>query len=250
MRRVNLLLIVLVLLFLGGCATAPQPEVRLSSQYWESSSKTVGLFVAPIGEPQLYMEGDVRLLDYAINAAVMSPVTGHFGKLDLSDFEALRDEIAAHFRDQGVQVVLVDEIQRDGLSDFADPNKEDADYFARKDYTKLADKYGIDQLLLIETQRVGVARPYQGFLPMGEPRAVFELQGQLIDMRDNRLLWYADVQHQQFASGSWDEPPAYPGLTNGFYAALEAAKQHVREHLQHNVEPKAQLDTAAAEKAL
>ena len=225
-----------VLLF-TGCATTPQPAVPLVDTYWEVLNQTVGVYVQLVEKPEFYMEGDVRLLDFAVNAAAMGSLKKHVEGLDVSDYESLREEIYKKFLEQGKSVTLLNDVQKIAdLPAFEDPNKEDTIYYSAKDFTALKKKYKIDQLLVIMPKRVGVVRPYYGFIPIGDPRAVFEVHGELVDLETNQLLWYADVLRANYSSGKWDEPPAYPGLTNSFYTALEAAKQEVLTHLHNKVE--------------
>ncbi|MGD2119166.1 MAG: hypothetical protein PVG66_12455 [Chromatiales bacterium] len=243
MKGLKFTIVLFALLLLVGCASVPQPPVPLTNDYWEKNDPQLGIYVKPLEKPQFYMEGDVRLLDYAVNAAVMSPVTSHFESLEVTDYDVLREDIKQYFSDQGKQVkLLVDDLKISDLSNYSDPDKEDTVYFAKKDYTGLKKKYGIDHLLVVIPERVGLARPYQGFIPMGEPRAIFEVKGELVDLETNQLLWYAEISRDNFSSGVWDEPPTYPGLTNGFYAALEAIKQDVLNHLQKKAEKQAKLD--------
>ncbi len=244
MDRLKVFVLLLGVLLLGGCASTPQPAVPLVDAYWEDTDHKLGVYVQSAEKPSLYMEGDVRLLDYAINAAAMAPVKKHFEGLEVSDYEKLSDEIIKELSEQAKHVQLLRDDQNiEGLPAFEDPNKEDAIYFSENDYSAFKKKYGIDQLLVIVPKRVGLARPYHGFIPMGDPRAVFEVHGELVDLDTNQLLWYADVMRANFSSGEWDEPPSYPGLTNGFYAALEAVKQEVLTHLKRKPEIPADQDS-------
>lgn len=231
------------MLSLIGCASTPLPPISLNSSYWEQHDQRLGIYVASAEKPQLYMEGDVRLLDYAIIKAVMSTVSSHFEGLDISDYEKLRDELNGRFSQEGRSVQLIAEnLEIDALPAFTDPDDADTIYFAKSDYSEFKDKLGVDQLLIIIPRRVGLARPYHGFLPLGDPRAIFEVHGELVDLHTNRLLWNADIKQANFSSGAWDEPPTYPGLTNAFYAALEAARQQVLSDLHRKNEKQAKLD--------
>ena len=228
---------IFIVLLLAGCATTPQPEISLANNYWDNPDQNVGVYVGLAKIPQFYMEGDVRLLDYAINAGVMSALTNHLEKLDISDYSILRDEIADILSDQGKSVkLLIENNLTDDFPSFEDRNKEDTIYYAIKDYTELKKKLGIDQLLIIKPSRIGIARAYYGFMPMGDPRAVFEVHGELVDLQTNQLLWYANVKHEKYSSGNWDEPPSYPGLTNSFYSALEETKRELLSHFIRNSE--------------
>jgi len=243
MRSLKIIIVMLNIMLLVGCAGVPQPPVPLLDTYWEKQNQKLGVYIQQLEKPEFYMEGDVRLLDYAINAAVMSSATSHFEGLDVSDYDVLRGDINRHFLLQGSDVeLLMDDLKINDLAEYEDPNKEDTIYFAKKDYTAFKKKYGIDHLLVVYPKRVGLARPYQGFIPMGDPRAIFEVHGELVDLNNNQLLWYADVLHANFSSGEWDEPPTFPGLTNGFYAALEAVKKDVLTRLQKKAVKQAKLD--------
>jgi len=233
MKVLKLYVLLSGMFLLAGCATTQQPSVPLKSDFWSDSNHQVGVYVKSIDKPELYMEGDVRLLDYAINAAAMSTVTEHFESLDVSDYETLRSDIYKRLVEEGMHaVVLRDEMTIDDMPGFEDPDKDDTVYYAEKDYSAFKKKYGIDKLIVVVPKRVGLARPYYGFVPTGDPRAVFELHGELIDLGTNQLIWYTDVSEENYASGAWDEPPKYPGLTDRFYASLEKAKQDVMNHLQ------------------
>lgn len=244
MRFFKITLALLAVSMLASCAIAPQKPVVINNTYWDQQNQRVGVYVQPIEAPQFYTEGDVRLLDYAVISMAMATVKEHFAQLDTSDYELLRDDISSYFSQAGKMVKLISEdIKIDNLPSFNDPNSNDETYFASKDYSKLKEKLDVDQLLLIKARRVGLARPYASFVPMGDPRAIFELEGELVDLSNNQLLWYSTITSVGFSSGEWDEPPAYPGLTNAFYASLESVKQKVMAHFQRNLDKQAKVST-------
>ncbi|MCU7842227.1 MAG: hypothetical protein KZQ93_00145 [Candidatus Thiodiazotropha sp. (ex Monitilora ramsayi)] len=243
MRFLQIPITLLAILLLAGCATTPQSPVSMKETYWEQQNQRLGIFFQPTQTPQLHTEGDVRLLDYAIISAAMSSVKSHFADLDMSDYELLSDDINKHFSQGGKAVkVISDDLKVDDLPSFSDPNTKDKIYFSRKDYSNLKKKLEIDQLLIIKTKRVGLARPYAGFVPMGDPRAIFEIEGELVDLNNNQLIWYQTITRANFSTGNWDEPPTFPGLTNAFYASLEAVKQEVMTHFERGMDKQAKLD--------
>lgn len=243
MQKIKVVLALLLTGFLFGCATVPQPPVALDKSYWNSNKPNLGVYVQNADVPQFYMEGDVRLLDFVVIKAVMAPASNHFEKLDLADFDVLRTDIKTRFEKESIEVKLLSEdLKMDDLPDYSDPDDKDQVYFARKDYSKIRDKHAIDHLLIIEPKRVGLARPYHAFMPLGDPRAIFEVRGQLVDLHSNKLIWYADISRSGYSSGEWDEPPVFPGLTNAFYVALEGVKEDVMEHLMEENITQAKLD--------
>jgi len=233
MNTLRAYIVVASVILISGCVTAPQVPVSLSDTYWEKTGKKLGLIIGPIEKPGLYMEGDVRLLDYAINAGAMSSVTSHFESLDTSDYEKINKEVRDIFTARGMLVVNFPKEEKiNDLPDFTDPNEKDTVYFSRKDYMGYKEKYGVENVLSITPVRIGVARPYHGFIPTGNPRAVFELKVEMVDLATNGLLWYSNIDTANHSTGNWDEPPAYPGLTNAFYASMATAKQTIINELE------------------
>jgi hypothetical protein len=244
MRYLQIPLALVAVLFFAGCAIAPQKPVAITDTYWEQQDQRIGVYVQPIEAPQLYLEGDVRLLDYAVISAVMSSVKSHFSGLDTTDYEFLREDINNHFSQEGKLVKLISEdITLEDLPSFNDPNAKDELHFSRTDYSQLKNKLEVDQLLIIKAKRVGLARPYASIMPMADPRAIFEIEGELVDLSNNQLLWYSTISHANFSTGDWDEPPTYPGLTNAFYTTLEAAKQEVMTHFQRKAQTQAKISS-------
>ncbi len=75
---------------------------------------------------------------------------------------------------------------------------------------------------------------YGGLLPLEPPRAVFDLHGELVDLRSNRLLWNASISKFNSPEGEWDEPPTFPALTNSFFLSIEEAKKEILDTLSGN----------------
>lgn len=232
MKIIARIAVILSVLLAVGCTTF-QPAVNFDDQFWQTDRKTVGILYTPPEEAGFYMEGDVRLLDYAINAAANSKLSAHAKSLDISDFHLIVDEVTLALQNEGFTVKLVNEdIDTGKLKKFVDPDKEDTTYFASKDYTPMADSQNVDYLLLLRTKRVGFARPYQGFIPLEDPRSVFEVHGEVVDLSSNQLIWYKDIDESSISNGTWNEPPTFPGLTNGFYIALESARQRIIQEMK------------------
>jgi len=227
----------LCLIFLSvGCATV-QPPVSMGSEFYESENKSVGVIVQHKDEPEFYMEGDVRLLDFAIIAAATSQLSSHIKTLDPKDFDLVVDEIQAALGQEGFSVTRLDRpVDVEALKDFADADPKDTVYFADKDFSALQSELGVDYLLMLTVTRAGVARGYHGFVPMSGPRAVFELQGQAVELATNKLVWYKHIATANSPRGQWDEPPDFPGLTNSFYVALENAKQRVVQDIKRRAD--------------
>lgn len=246
MRLFKLIGYGLVGLFVSACA-APQPPVSLSQNFFQNTPARVGLAISQPEAPTFSTEGDVRLLDMAIIATAMAQFKGHVATLDLADFQAVAKEVTDLLQQKGFVVKQISPApDMEELPSFSDPNTKDSIYFAEKDMTRLASQLGVDYLLSINLYRAGFARPYSGFVPLAAPRAVFDIRGQLVDLRDNRLLWYAGIHKANSAEGNWDEPPNFPGLTNSYYVTLEQTKEAIVATLANPVPTGSDKEQVAA----
>lgn len=213
---------------LVGCAT-PQPPVPLDQQFYTvEDNKKVGLMLEAPEKPGLALEGNIGLLDYAIIAGATSSLSEHFEKQSLDEFLAVAEDLGSNLEAEGFVLERLEVPEESPkLAKFKDPDSKDKTYYAAKDHRGLAEEHGVDYLLKLQATRAGLARPYYGFVPTDDPRAVFDVHGELIDLSTNELLWYANISQAAYASGEWDEGPNFPGLTNTYYVVMNKAKQDV-----------------------
>ena len=215
-------------LLLFGCASTSHPPIVLEKNFWTKKDQKIGIYVDMQTKPLFYMDGDVRLLDYAINAAATSTLSSYVEKLDDSEFNSVAQDLQTAAQSHGYTAEIISQkIDPSKLKDFKDPDSKDTTYFEEKNFSALKAALGVDYLVFIKVNRVGVARPYKGFIPLADPKAILEASGELIDMSSNQLLWSSPIMESTAANGQWDEPPNYPGLTNSFYVSLAAAKQQI-----------------------
>ena len=77
---------------------------------------------------------------------------------------------------------------------------------------------------MIEISELGFERTYAAYFPTGEPRAYLRGSGYMVNLANNTYDWYQPVEVRKGTDGKWDEPAAYPGLTNAYYQAIELGK--------------------------
>lgn len=216
---------------LAGCAT-PQPPVALDQQFYSQNEKSVGLMLEVPEKPSLALEGNIGLLDYAIIAAATSDLTKHIESQDLGEFVAISEQLKAQLEQEGLSLEELEvPAEAPKLEKFKDPDTKDTTYFAAKDYRGMSEEHGVDYLLRLTATHAGLSRPYYGFVPTDAPRAEFLVHGELIDLSNNQLLWYANISRSGYASGEWDEGPSFPGLTNTYYVVMNKAREDVLQAL-------------------
>jgi hypothetical protein len=87
-------------------------------------------------------------------------------------------------------------------------------------------KYGVDRLLLVYVTATGATRSYYSIVPTSVPMAQVGGQGMVVDLADNKLLWFQPFVAVQAAQGEWDEP-TYSNLSNAFYQAVDNSRQQM-----------------------
>lgn len=206
---------------LSGCATAPQNPIALSETAASGKGGRIGVAMAPLPAPDTYFPGADCLLCYATAAATNSALTTQTKTLSASDALPLREEIAALLKKRGADVKVIEgEVKLDTLPDF---NSQAPDA-PRKDFRGLGQQHQIDHLVMIQVTTVGFTRNYASYVPTSDPKATFNGNGYMVNLKTNAYEWYLPVAVIKSADKVWDEPPAYPGLTNAFFQAIEIGR--------------------------
>jgi hypothetical protein len=194
-------------------------------EFWQSRSANVAVALTPHPTGGAHKVGAQGLLDLAINHAMAADLQSHLAKFDLASFEDVRDGFVQELTKRGMQArPLAGFVNTEEYPKFSgDPT---LDTFPQ-DLSALK-KQGIDVLVLLSVRRFGTIRSYFGFIPTGEPKALFEVEGQMVDLRTNRLTWRTRITEEDASVAStspWDEPPDYPNLTAALRNAIENGKR-------------------------
>ena len=150
-----------------------------------------------------------------------SSLTSQTKTLTHEDLPTLSTQAADILRKKGLDVtVIADTFDLDALS----KSSVQGVGFAKQDFSSLAQKYKVDKLVVFDIDTVGFSRNYSAYIPTGDPKAVLHGTGYMVNLKTNAYEWYTVVDATRAASGSWDEPPAFPGLTNAYFQVLEVGK--------------------------
>lgn len=206
---------------LGGCATKPQFPVSLADNALGPQLGRVGVAMAPLPKPTTFFPGADCLLCLAAAELNGARLSGHAATLPLEDLPQLKQQVAEKLRKKGLDVLVIDEpLDVDKLPD----RSTDGDNIARKDFAAVGMKYKLDRLVVLQVRQLGFQRMYAAYVPTGDPRAIVQGTGFMLDLKTHRYDWYRPVHVTRAAEGGWDEPPKYPGLTNAYFQALELGK--------------------------
>ncbi|MCI3947211.1 putative lipoprotein [Pseudomonas syringae] len=206
---------------LTGCAHV-QPPVALDQQFWNAKEPTIGVAITVVPVPVLALTGNQGLLDLAINTGVNSNLRGNVEKWQVRDLNTLPDVIVAKLQAKGYKVKRINEPVN--LTAYKEVSFREG--YTVRDLTPLKAAYGVDRLLLVNVLVTGATRSYYSVVPTSVPMAQVGGQGMLVDLSDNKLLWFKPFSVVQAAQGEWDEP-TYANLTNAFYQAMDTSRQQM-----------------------
>lgn len=216
------------LLFLTGCVTPPQAAVPMTSKSLGTQGARIGVAMSPLPKVDTHLPGASCLLCLAAASIANSSLTSHARTLPYEDLPKLKEMIAELIRKRGAEPVVIQEpIKVDDLPN----NPASGANLARKDFSSLQKKYGIDKLLLVDVTLIGFERTYSAYIPTSDPKGAFFGSGALIDLKTMALEWYQPLRVLRSADGAWDEPPKFPGLTNAYFQALELGKDELLKPL-------------------
>jgi hypothetical protein len=219
---------VLAAVSLSACVTAPQLPVALNAAALSPSEGKVGVVMTALPKVDTSFPGADCLLCIAFASAANSTLTDHVRTLKHEDLPDLKKQAAALIAKKGANsTVINEELKLDALANFSteQPN------FARKDFRPLREKHGVDRLVVINLDNVGVLRTYASYVPTSDPKAIVKGVAYMVNLKTNALEWYAPIDVTKSAA-VWDQPPKFPDVTNAYYQALELSKDSVLKPLQ------------------
>jgi len=194
---------------LGGCATGYKP-IQLDASFWQDRQSVIGVVTETIPEPAAQMTGGQGLLDVAINQSNAGPMVDQLKRLDVKRAAAISENLAKGLSSRGIKVNQLATIDVKKYAEFKP--EANPELYASRNFQELKGQ-GIDRLLLVSVVNIGTVRPYYGFIPMGPPRAAFTVKGQLVDLKDNKLLWYNTHRATSIIAEPWDQAPDFPNLS-------------------------------------
>lgn len=219
-----------VLLVLTGCATKPQLPVPMNKAALSAQSTRVGVAMTPLPKVDTFFPGASCLLCLGAASVANSSLTTYTKALTHEDLPKLKQAVAELVRQRGaVPVMITEDVKPDA---FPDRSVGAEGGFARKDYSAMQKKYGIDKLLLVDVSMLGFERTYASYFPTSDPKAMLRGSAALIDLKTHALEWYQPLAITRASDGAWDEPPKFPGLSNAYFQVIELTKDEVLKSLK------------------
>jgi hypothetical protein len=207
--------------FLIGCAATPQGPIALSGDVIARHEGRVGVVMSALPKVDTSFPGASCLLCLGVASVANSSLTSHTHTLGTDDVVSYKANLIDALRKKGLDVTDIPGPLDVGKLPSA---HEKVSGHATKDFTSLKARYGVDKLCVLEVTQLGFERSYAAYVPTSDPQAIVRGQAYLIDLSSNAYDWYQSVNVTTTAEGKWDEPPAFPGLTNAYFQAIEKAR--------------------------
>jgi hypothetical protein len=209
---------------LVGCATAPQAPIALEANKLNASSGKVGVAMSGVPAADTHLPGAGCLLCLAAASLANSSLTTHTKTLSAKDLSSIQSDVVEALRRKGVEVVVIaDPIKLEDLPKATStaPNA------TRQDFSSLKSKYGLDRLVMIDITQQGFERTYSSYIPTSDPKGLVRGSAYLVNLSTQTYEWFTPINVLKATDKKWDEPPQFPGLTNAYYQAVEAARDTV-----------------------
>lgn len=226
MTRISALLVVCTM---AGCAPV---SMSLQPSFWQEGKRRIGVAMVKCPKAGAYKEGAQGVLDMAINSAMAGGLEAHLQTVDLSaDLADLMGRFAQRLEAQGFSTKIVSE-PLDSLQKFTPSSATEATgrKYSKQDVRFLASREQVDLLILLSVEQYGTIRKYYGFIPLGAPKGICILKGQMVDLQTNELRWVSVIPSKQATVsiiGAWDLPPDYPGITSAIKGAFQRAANYL-----------------------
>lgn len=228
-----------IIILATGCAGKIQYPVALNYSAISENAK-VGVVMAPVPGSTMNYPGASCLLCLGVAAAANSGLSSHAKTLDSTDLASLQNDVVASLREQGFDVKLIEQYEEESKLPKISSKELNT---AKRNHSIYRTKHDVDYLVVIGFSYAGITRSYSSYVPTSDPAASISGLVRMIDLNTHLYTLYRPVNAYKTAEGEWKEPPAYPGMTNAYYQALEDAKDQVKKSVV------AIVDTAAAELA-
>ena len=217
----NLLAGIAVAMSLAACQTAPQNPIALTKDKLAAQQGRVAVAMR-VPSTDLYLPGANCLLCIGVAVAANSSLNDYAKTLKSDELVQVRTEVVEMMRKKGIDAVAIDgNLDLDKL-----PDLEHTPNMATKDFKPVAK--GFDHIVVINVQQLGFVRTYSGYIPTSDAKATVEGFVFMVDLKTNAYEWFDHLDITRSADGKWDEGPAYPGLTNAYFQAIEQAKDRIK----------------------
>lgn len=231
MKRATIFLTTICLLLLTACATPQQTPIPFAIDSI-GGSKKIGIAMTNLPKVQTTYPGAGCLLCLAAASVANSSLSDTVKTFTAEDITQVPSDIKKQLTSMGYDAQIIDT----PLAIAQLPkNKSKTANTAKYDFSKFDAASGVEQLLVLDLEFIGIQRNYSSYIPTGAPQAVISGTAYMVDLSSGIYTWYKPLNIHRSAEGEWDEPPSFPGITNAFYQAVEAVHDEILKPLSESI---------------
>ena len=220
--KIKFISIFVAILAISGCAT---PNVTLPESFWQDHQQKIVVANGTIPKPELYQQGQVAGGEMLINRMISDQFQQYLSHYSLKSIADIRTTFTTQLKEHQMNAHVYE--RPIDIKKLHSTHGKEVKQFASKDFTPLVAQVGKNKLLIVSVDAVGATRRYYSLIPLGAPKAMCVLNGKLVDLRDNRVLWRYKSKVVLAVEGNWNQPPNYVAFSKTLEQAISLAKQEL-----------------------
>lgn len=212
-----------------GCAL--QDNFNVGEQFWKNKSARIGVVVAKLPLAHSLKMGQTETFDLSRDDPAAQDLEKYLATIDLTGINKVADGMVEYLTKRGYLAKRIPGyLDPSKLPRFSKTNNGKGEY-APEDYLEKKEKWGVDKVVVLTVETVGIARNYHANNPTGEPNGYAELSGKIVNLATNQLEWkQVVVQSVPVDDEGWDAPPKYRSLTSTVTNAYAQARVLLFNH--------------------
>ncbi len=214
---------IVAITLLVGCSSSS--NVALRSSFWtQNKQQPVVVAMAKTPEGRLKLSGPRTLVGRVSSKATTIKFSRYLKHYKLASLSTFESDFVKQLQVNGIAAkryagaVSLDQLQKfDG-----------GDSYAKLNYQSVAMKLGNNRLLLLSINKMGAKRNYVVVVPTDNPVAFCDAEGQLIDLKTNKILWRYTVSKSMESSDDWDKGSSYDSFTSDLNKVVNQALSAIK----------------------
>jgi len=208
-------------ILLVGCAT-PQKPLPFSQTSVPTGNGMIGVIQTKIPDFSVNFPGADCLLCIGLAKAAHYNLISYSESLKTDELISFQDDVVKKLNAKGFKAKkLSEQLEFKTLNSI--PRSDRKEDYSEWDFKSFA-KDNIQVLLVINYKQIGFRRGYQSYFPTEVPKANIIVEGYMVNLADNKLIWYKEFSMLKGTVGDWDVSPKYPELTNQYFSLIEDFK--------------------------
>lgn len=214
---------ILSALLIAGCSSSP--NVALNKQFWtQNTQQPVLVALAQPPKAKLDLSGPRTLIGRVSSKTSTLKFSHYLKKFSVADLYRFQSQFVQKLEANNISAKrYAGLIPTSKLQDF----DGDEETYAKLDYKPLAIRLGNNRLLLLSINKFGAKRDYVVVVPTSNPIAFCDAEGQLIDLKTNKILWRYSVSKEKTSGDGWDKGSSYQGFTQTLNQVIDEAMNAV-----------------------